>query len=107
MVITAVLTAVISNPIDSLFGIMMAPTADAAKLNAAESLVMGTGRIMSNAALQGIANLTKRETTRRVAGVAARLIPDKTKEAHEFASASLEFIRSASGSHSSCFCLTI
>ena len=48
--ICAVATAILASPIDSLFGLITAPTADPVKAKAADTLMKRTGRRMSNAA---------------------------------------------------------
>ena len=106
--ICAVATAIFGYPIDSLFKLLSAPTADAAKVKAADGLLKRTGRRLSNAAgsagrrvsiaaveaLSAAKALALRSERRHVfvVGAPTRDMPESTRTAKHLATASMLLI---------------
>ena len=105
--ICAVATAIFNSPIDALFNLLSAPTADAVKVKAADTLMKRTGRRMSNAAAAAARRVSvaasdalavaktlagRNQKHQLVAGAPTRSIPETTKSAKKLATASISVI---------------
>ena len=104
-VLCALSTCLLNNPIDYLFEILAAPTADASKLSAADTLMKRTGRRvssaarrMSNVTLNAVTAAVKANTQRiSMIGTVTREIPPATLQAHAMAQSSVGLLRAALG----------
>jgi hypothetical protein len=97
-VLVALLVALISYPVDKIFELLSAPTADEAKVASEEGTLQRMGRRASNVARRASAvagnlvNAAQVATMRVLAGSTTRKIPAATESAHALASASMTVI---------------
>ena len=102
-VLVAIATAFLNYPVDTLFEMLAAPTADAVKINAAgESAIDRAKKQVVNAArrasvaasdaLASAAALSNRVARRSVAGTVTRKLPELVKSSKKLALASLDVI---------------
>lgn len=97
-IIVSMVTALVNFPIDSLFELLLAPSADPVKLkSSAESSVHSTVRRMSAAAMRVSTRAIDATGLRNVEGTLTRgfrtrHIPDATRAAHEIAASSASTI---------------
>ena len=102
IVMVAIATAFINYPIDSLFEILAAPTADAVKVKAADSVMKRVKRqavtvarrasTAANNAVSTAAALTAKVARKSIAGTISRELPQATKTTKALAVASLGVI---------------
>lgn len=102
-IVISMVTAIVNYPIDTMFELLSAPTADTVKVKNADTALKRIGRRMSNAARRvsvaaseavqaAIAN-TDRFRKQSLIGYSVRSIPDTTQEAYDLAVASAPVIK--------------
>ena len=100
-VIVALFVAICTKPIDVIFDLLSAPTADSIKVSAQDTTLTRVGRRISNAArrmsaaavkLASAAKQRVNASRRSIVGLGTRQIPPSTESAHALAAASMQVI---------------
>ena len=108
-VIVALVVSLCSKPIDMIFDLLSAPTADSLKVSIQDTALKRLGRRVSHVArrMSAVASSSLSSMTQRkgsgggkgrdtIVGVATRKIPSSTEQAHALATASMKLLADAS-----------
>ena len=108
-VIVALFVSICTKPIDMIFDLLSAPTADALKVATQDTAIKRIGRRVSNAARRMSAaavnlvnnsrNVIARASGKSLVGTATRKIPRSTEDAYVLATASMAVVADASRQH--------